>query len=83
MKGSHADIKYNTFKADVFSLGLTILECSTLRDASVLYDWDLMLIKYYPLSKLLDQAAERYSQEFINLLTKMVEIDDDQRPDFV
>ncbi|KAL4436314.1 hypothetical protein ABPG74_015905 [Tetrahymena malaccensis] len=77
------EAKYNVFKQEVFSLGLTILQSATLRDVSQVYDWDKMLVKVDILKQLIEFAASFYSQEFIAVINLMLQFEDTYRPDFV
>ena len=74
--------KYNSFKSDVYSLGLCFLHASSL-DSEILFkireifDMEKMgiIVNQY--------LSQRYSQEFINLLLYMLQIDEKYRPDFI
>ena len=75
-------IIHNTFKSDVFSLGMCLLLASTLTFRS-LYEIrelkDMNLIK-----KILEKyLIVKYSYNFVNILIKMLEINENLRPDFI
>ena len=75
-------IIHNTFKSDVFSLGMCLLLASTLTFRS-LYEIrelkDMNLIK-----KILEKyLVVKYSYNFVNILIKMLEINENLRPDFI
>ena len=75
-------IIHNTFKSDVFSLGMCLLLASTLTFKS-LYEIrelkDMNLIK-----KILEKyLIVKYSYNFVNILIKMLEVNENLRPDFI
>ena len=75
-------IIHNTYKSDVFSLGMCLFLASTLTFKS-LYDIrevnDSNLIK-----KILEKYLKvNYSYNFVNILVKMLEVDENLRPDFI
>ena len=75
-------IIHNTFKSDVFSLGMCLFYAVTLTFKS-LYD-----IREINDSKLIKKILEKYlivkySHNFVNILVKMLEVDENLRPDFI
>ena len=75
-------IKHNTYKSDVFSLGMCLLYASTLffncaEKIRELTDMDIINIT---LNKYL---SERYSQKLISLLYLMLQVKEELRPDFI
>ena len=75
-------VQHNTYKSDVFSLGMCILFAATLSD-DCLYDirelTDMNII-----SNILERyLRERYSMGFIRLLLCLLEINEKKRPDFI
>ena len=74
--------KYNSYKSDVFSLGLCFLYASTL-DTSILIKVREIL-NMEKIGIIISQYfAGRYSQEYINLLMYMLQVDENYRPDFI
>ena len=74
--------KYNSFKSDVFSLGLCFLHASCLDSEILLKVREIMDME--KIGIIVNQyLGERYSQEFINLLLYMLQIDENYRPDFI
>jgi len=73
----------NKYKADVFSLGMTLLECATLKKSSQIYDWNNYTINTNVLSARLAEVRQRYSVNFYEILKIMVEFDATKRPDFI
>ena len=73
--------EHNTYKSDVFSLGLCLLLASTLT-FNALFDireLDDMLSIKIALSKYL----KGYSRQFTDILYQMIEIDEKKRFDFI
>jgi len=74
--------KYNSFKSDVFSLGLCFLYAGSL-DLNVLFKVRNVL-NMQKISIIVNQyLGRRYSQEFIGLLIYMLQVDEIYRPDFI
>ena len=74
--------KYNSFKSDVFSLGLCFLYASSL-DAEILFKVREIL-DMEKIGIIVNQyLGHRYSQEFINVLLYMLQVDENYRPDFI
>ena len=75
-------VQHNTYKSDVFSLGMCILFAANLND-EVLYDireiTDMKEIKKIVMSYL----GQRYSSQFINLILVLLEYQEKKRPDFI
>lgn len=78
--------KYNVYKADVFSLGITLLYASTLRRPNtVCYDWSQYMLNNRGIMDLLKGVEARYSVAWRELLENMLSIEkpEDGRPDFL
>ena len=82
LKKNYEKVKHNAYKSDVFSLGLCILLAGTLNYDSIcqireLTDMEAIknIIMYY--------LSPRYSTSFISFLLKMIEVDENKRPDFI
>ena len=74
--------KYNSFKSDVFSLGLCFLHASSL-DNEILFKVREIL-DMEKIGMIINQyLGDRYSQDFINLLLYMLQVDENYRPDFI
>ena len=82
LRTGQVDIRHNVFKSDVYSLGLCILFAGSLEMMS-LYD----IRKYVDMSdakKYLDKMfKDRYSSKLIDLLSLLLEIHENKRPDFI
>ena len=76
-------VKHNTFKSDVFSLGMCFFLASSL-DYDGLYEVR-EIIKNPSKTKLVINRylSKRYSQKYINLLISMLQINEKDRPDFI
>ena len=74
--------KYNSFKSDVFSLGLCFLYAGSL-DLNILFKVRDIL-NMQKIGIIVNQYLGRlYSQEFIGLLLYMLQVDEKYRPDFI
>ena len=74
--------KYNSFKSDVFSLGLCFLHASSL-DSEILIKIR-EIVDMEKIGIIVNQyLGNRYSQEFISLLLYMLQVDENYRPDFI
>jgi hypothetical protein len=74
-------IQHNTYKSDVFSLGMCMLFAACLS-----YDGPSTIREIYDMNMirnvLYQFLGRRYSQNFINILWTMLQVDEKQRPDF-
>ena len=79
---SKQDVQYNAFKSDVFSLGMCFLLASSL-NYQILFDireiYDMNIIKNIVDSYL----GNIYSQNYINLIINMINVEEKLRPDFI
>ena len=75
-------VQHNTYKSDVFSLGMCVLFAANLGD-ECLYDireiTDMKIIE----NILMSYLNRRYSYKFIQLLLTLLEIEEKNRPDFI
>ena len=84
-KGYHANkpqVKHNTFKSDVFSLGMCFLLAAALsydplNTIREIYDMNVIkkVMEHY--------LGQRYSQTVKNILIFMLQIEENMRPDFI
>ena len=81
-KKSKNYIKHNPFKSDVFSFGLCALFASTLCFES-LYDVRELKSNISLTVVLKKYLKNRYSIDFINLITKMLDVNEVTRKDFI
>ena len=77
-----SQVTHNTYKSDVFSLGMCILYASTLNMIS-LYEIREMT-DMNDIKKILDKyLCKRYSKSFIELILCMLDVNERKRPDFI
>ena len=84
-KGFHSNtpqVKHNTYKSDVFSLGMCFFLAAALsyRPLNTIREiYDMNVIK-----QVMNQyLGQRYSQNVFNILLSMLQIEEDFRPDFI
>ena len=75
-------LEYNAYKSDVFSLGMCFLFASSLTYES-LFD-----IREENDMKKVEEVIEKflgklYSKDYVNIIIKMLQIDEKNRPDFI
>ena len=83
-KGYHSgknQIRHNAFKSDVYSLGICFLFA-----ASLSFDGPNIIREVYD-NKVIDKVlnkylSKKYSQNLINLISTMLQVDEAKRPDF-
>ena len=80
-----AGIQHDKYKSDVFALGLTILEATTLQNLEFIYNWKENRVESAKIKEMLEEQAEQkvYSAALIETIRFMVEPDEAQRPDFL
>ena len=81
LRANLIQVKHNTYKSDVFSLGMCLLYAATMHfdgtdEIREMFDMNMIRLT---LEKYL---KERYSKKFISLLCCMLETNEDLRPDF-
>ena len=82
LRGNLKQVKHNTYKSDVFSLGMCLLYASTMyfdctdeiRELTDMQKINQVLYKY---------LGKQYSNKFISLLYLMLQIEEKLRPDFI
>ena len=75
-------VSHNTFKSDVFSLGMCIFFASTLTFNSLCDIRELNEMKLIK-EQLIKYLSVRYSNKLINILYEMLQVNEDNRPDFI
>lgn len=73
---------YDTYKSDVFSLGMTLIYACNLEDPIDCYDYSKKVLNRTYLENHLQAVQNNYSPQTYQLIRSMVELDDVQRPDF-
>ena len=82
LRANIRQVKHNTYKSDVFSLGMCLLYAATMyfnctdeiREITDMNKINYILNKY---------LGERYSNKFISLIYVMLQVDEEMRPDFI
>ena len=82
LKHKTASPSYDVHKADVFSLGVSLLFAANLKNPETIYDMNNKVINRPELEGQLQSAGTRYSPRFVELLRTMLDFDDRSRPDF-
>ena len=82
-KRTYQSVNYNSFKSDVFSLGMCLFLASSLSYEG-LYEVREIL-KYKDKTRLVVNRylSLKYSQKYINILISMLQINENDRPDFI
>ncbi|KAL4470486.1 hypothetical protein ABPG74_012097 [Tetrahymena malaccensis] len=73
---------HNHFKSDVYSLGMTMLECCTLFKALNFYEYSSCEIRFNLIEDFLQKARLMYSGFLVNLIREMLNREEFQRPTF-
>jgi len=74
---------YDRARADVFSLGATLLSAATTTHSEDLYNYEKGTIDFVALNNRLEKVKYSYSEFTYNLIKDMLNIDVLSRPDFV
>ena len=77
-----SQVMHNTYKSDVYSFGMCVLLTATL-SGYTLYDIREILNIQQVTKIIVNKLSNRYSINFINLLLKMMQIDENLRMDFI
>jgi serine/threonine protein kinase len=77
-----SQVLHNTYKSDVFSLGMCLLLAATL-SGYTLYDIREILDINTITKIIFNTLNKRYSKNIINLIIKMLQIDENLRMDFI
>ena len=77
-----SQVMHNTYKSDVYSFGMCILLAATL-SGYTLYDIREILNMQQISKIIVNKLNNRYSSNFVDLLLKMLQIDENLRMDFI
>lgn len=83
LRNKNKNPAYDGNKADVFSLGMTLIHAANLESPISAYDWGKKNISKAELDSHLQMVQNNYSPRFNQLVRAMVEFDDEIRPDFL
>ena len=75
-------VQHNPYKSDVYSLGISMIIAATL-NSNIIEEIRKIKQEEKIRELLIDNFNGRYSNYFIYLLLKMIEIDEKNRPDFI
>ena len=81
LRANLIQVKHNTYKSDVFSLGMCLLYAATMHFDGTDEIREMVDMKKIKIT-LEKYLKDRYSNEFISLLCLMLETNEDLRPDF-
>jgi len=76
-----SEIRGNSYKADIFALGLTMIEAACLKSSEEIYDIGSLTINAGKIEERLLFMMRHYSRELVHVIRLMVEIDEEIRPD--
>ena len=82
LRTGQIDIKHNTYKSDVYSLGLCLLYAASTRDKTL---FEIRRIIEMPkVRKYVElHLKNKFSDKLINIIVSMLEIHEQNRPDFI
>ena len=73
---------HDIFKSEVFSLGMTLLECATLERAEQYYNIKTHKIRFAQIRAKLENLRKVYSSSFVELLQSALSESEHSRPAF-
>lgn len=82
MNFTKMDSELSLIKEAVFSMGLTVLQAALLEETVDCYDFDKNLFLDVMLEGMIDTLEESYSLDFVQIMTMILKIDPEQRPNF-
>lgn len=85
LKKHNFKVSHNSYKSDVFSLGMTIMEAGLMRPMSGVYDEKSTDINENDLQDNLGEFSQKYQDNplLVTTVTKMLETRESSRPDFI
>ena len=81
LKVNRTDIDHDPFKSDLFSLGFCLVYAATM-NFNLLYELRNINNEQKIRKKIEENLKDNYSEKFIEIITKMVELDENNRYDF-
>ena len=82
LNNNQMDVLHNSYKSDVFSLGMCIFFAATLSFDSLYEVREETNMK--KIKKILEKyLIPRYSRKLVNILYNMLQVDEDLRPNFI
>ncbi|KRX02529.1 Protein kinase-like domain [Pseudocohnilembus persalinus] len=86
LKGLQANefsVHHNSFKSDVFSFGMMILQLTLWTPSDQCYDWQNKKINEQVLFQKINMVREKYSIELWKFLQDMLQLEEQFRPDWL
>ena len=82
LRSGQIDVNHNVYKSDVYSLGLCMLYAATCCEKP-LFEIRRIIEMEKVKSYINSQLSENYSEKLINIIISMLEIHEQNRPDFI
>ena len=82
LEKKHYDPKYDVFKSDVFSLGMTLVTAGLLKSTLPAYDYSSCTVNRETVYLYLQSIRQKYSEDFTEFLSIMLDFNEDSRPTF-
>ena len=73
---------HNAYKSDAFSLAVSLIHAAGLTDCKQLYNYKESKFDFINLDYKIEDLKLEYSHQFMNVLKKMLLLDENQRFDF-
>ena len=78
------DPQYDVYRADVYSLGMTLLHAASLKDPHVhFYDWFTKDVRHEAMQSELEALKSQYSNQLVQFIATLLQEDLEERPDFL
>ena len=81
LKINKDDVDHDPFKSDLFSLGFCLVYAATM-NFNLLYELRNVNSDEKIIKRIKDNLKENYSEKFIEIISKMVKLDEKKRFDF-
>jgi len=75
-------LKTSSYKADIFSLGMTLIETATLESGLDCYEWDEFVFQEAHLAQHVAKLQEKYPRKLVEIIQRMIAVNPDDRPSF-
>ena len=81
LKFNKDDVAHDPFKSDLFSLGFCLVYAATM-NFNLLYELRNINDDVKMRARIKQELKDNYSEKFIEIITKMIELDEKNRYDF-
>lgn len=61
-------INYDPFKADIFAIGMILIECCSLKKAESFYDYEAAKVRGRDIAMTIYECRKKYSHNLMNLV---------------